>query len=83
MKTYRSHKVVEAAKIVDAGLAADTFDGSICVLIRTDDGASHALPRHDRFVAAVAGDYLVKYDGGYLSVSPAPAFEAGYTEVSK
>lgn len=29
----------------------------------------------------VAGDYLVVYDDGYMSRSPATAFEEGYTKI--
>lgn len=79
MKTYQCHKVVQAAKIVGVGITPNAAnDCAIC----TDDGENHSFPRHQRFIDAMVGSYLVKYEDGYFSVSPAEAFEAGYVEVA-
>lgn len=77
---YQSHKQVCALKI--AGMTAlreDTLE------LRFDDGyASIVIPavmvaRH----FPVIGDYYVIYDDGYASLSPAKAFENGYTRLTK
>jgi hypothetical protein len=69
MERYRCHKVVEAAKIL---LVDDTG-------LELADGASVGttpewLHRHRPEV----GGYFVRYEDGYLSYSPARAFESGY-----
>ncbi len=77
-KQYRSHKIVKAAPIVSIG--PKTSEGTQAVLILEDN---------EPFVPNVAemadkanvGDYAVEYEDGYRSVSPAAAFEAGYTEI--
>lgn len=83
MKTYKSHKVVEAAKIT--GLRAG--DGGLLLCFRASpqvevDGAwltKHA-PEQDPW--KLIGGYFVRYPDGYTSWSPAGAFEEGYTKHS-
>ena len=70
---YRSHKVVQAAKITEV----ETLQVPHLVL---DVGISVPvdpkwLARHDPKV----GGYYVVYPDGYTSYSPADAFESGHT----
>lgn len=72
---YRCYKIVGAIRISavefgDTG-AAVMGDGRV---VEVDQAF---LDRH----GPKEGQYLVEYDDGYLSVSPAAAFEAGYTVV--
>jgi len=71
---YKCHKIVAAAKIV-----------------AIDHGARLDIAPHGLFEAGAAwirekkaevGGYLVQYDDGYFSYSPAKAFEDGYTAVA-
>lgn len=77
MKKYRCHKVVEAGKI-EKILTERRPDGKTRVTIR--DGGTIEVERKifARGMPAI-GDYLVRYEDGYISWSPAKAFEAGYT----
>lgn len=76
LKRYRSHKVVQAAKIIGAekiegGFAVHFEDGGAEIL------GSNRVPSDKSPV----GGYFVQYDDDYVSWSPAEAFEAGYTLV--
>lgn len=79
-RTYRSHKVVEAAPIKT--FLSGGNQGPFVVL---EDGEQIAVPIN--FAARGAperGDYLVRYQpDGYLSWSPKAVFEAGYTEIQE
>lgn len=85
MKKYKSHKVVEAAQISAAEFNAD---GSGRVAIVGDGPtiermfnvpAGFKRPDTAPVMNPDGGDYLVRYEGGYLSWSPKDVFEAGYT----
>lgn len=83
MKTYRSHKLVTAGKITAARMIPNT-----CATLTLDDGQEFNVDRTWLFkhlegedIDALVGGYLVTYQDGYSSWSPAPAFEAGYTAV--
>lgn len=84
MKKYQSHKVVEAAKILEATLPPDSDMWGL----RLDGVEDPVFVDEDWFQnrakGAPVGGYFVRYlDGdGYESWSPAEAFEAGYTEVT-
>lgn len=82
---YRSHKEVQALKIHSVEVMPD---GSALLEI-ADEGSSGSgfapvavdksmiaryMPHH--------GDYLVIYADGYRAISPAKAFEEGYTPIS-
>lgn len=76
---FKSHKVVEAAKIAEISAPSDqTSNGSLVL-----EGAEAVFPpasyfeKHDPQV----GGYYVVYEDGYASFSPAEAFESGYTSV--
>lgn len=75
MDNYRCHKLVRAGRIV--GLHA-VPGGAILALA---DGEGHQVS-NDWLVkhgTALEGGYLVDYEDGYRSWSPAQAFEQGYT----
>lgn len=79
MKTYRSHKIVQAAKISGATRLGDgrwhiDLDDQPCAMTLAPGITARYEPQ--------AGDYIVQYEDGYLSLSPAKAFEDGYTEVT-
>lgn len=71
---YVSHKRVRAVKIVM--IEVD------CVTIALPNGCVSMIEVPLKLFArgeAKPGDYLVVYDDGYMSWSPAKAFEDGYT----
>lgn len=74
MKAYKSHKVVQAAKILELSVHGD---GGV---LRLDDGVNQHvsldwLTKH----VPEEGGYFVRYPDGYESYSPAEPFESGYT----
>lgn len=85
MKSYRSHKLVKAAKIERLTHRPDSdgfmlyFDGVPNAEGRTVTWAwveRHMGPEQQNLV----GGYFIEYPDGYQSWSPASAFEDGYTE---
>ena len=80
MKTYQSHKVVEAAQIL--GYSQEL--GEVTIYADNADGYERIAMPNDFFKRGTpkVGDYLVRYQpDGYLSWSPKAVFEAGYTEL--
>lgn len=75
MPQYQSHKKVWALKIL-------SVDGA--KLIFEDKRFAPAIADFKMFAryTPVPGDYYVQYDDGYRSISPAKAFEEGYTKIS-
>jgi hypothetical protein len=75
MQKFKSHKVVEAAKITDIRYSVldDKYD------IAHIHGCQHV--DHDWVLKHKpdVGGYIVVYPDGYTSYSPAAAFEEGYT----
>jgi len=74
MPRYQSHKKVWALKIASVNGHRLTF---------ADEGYAPLLvdaPMFARYTP-VPGDYYVVYDDGYKSISPAKAFEEGYTRL--
>ena len=78
MKRYRSHKIVEAAQI-DGWFAPGSATPSGGVIVAGEDIL--APPGFFARGNPHPGDYLVRYEDGYLSWSPKKAFEEGYTLV--
>jgi hypothetical protein len=73
---YESHKVVRAAKIVDI---TRTPDDELVIWV-----GDYPYERFGPTVDAMAekaeiGGYAVVYPDGFKSISPAKAFEEGYT----
>ena len=79
MKTYKSHKTVEAFKI--EGISG-TYGREHGAMLRDDAGGEVHVSREylDKHTPKTGG-YYVRYPDGYESWSPADAFEGGYTEV--
>lgn len=84
---YRCHKIVKAGKIIEITYANTLVDGVVHVFVLVEDvngaPAKVAVPfmaLHQRKQAAV-GDYVVIYEDGYKSWSPAAVFEAGYDRI--
>jgi len=79
VKTYRCHKVVQAEKVVGVEMHAGGFMARLVL----DDGAIVNAP--DNVFRAntqnPVGGYFVRYEDGYVSWSPALAFEEGYAEL--
>lgn len=77
LKSYKSHKTVEAAKII--ALTAPTT----VVVINSSNGSETVTvdPSYFEKHKPEVGGYYVKYGDGYESWSPAAAFETGYTAI--
>lgn len=78
MKTYKCHKIVRAARVVNIERHAPSPDYDQLFL---DDKSTIPVKRESQFKHTEPGDYYVVYDDSYASRSPAAAFEAGYAEV--
>lgn len=75
---YRCHKVVRAAKITQfRGNGTDTPDIVLGEIGGIVSESEYWMKKHTPAV----GDYYVMYEDGYTSVSPAKAFEEGYTRI--
>lgn len=89
MATYRlpqwqSHKIVHAAKITGLiyGLGGEGIHSVRLEAPMIPPSQEFQVP--ENFAARgkpQVGDYLVQYDDGYVSWSPAKAFEDGYTRI--
>lgn len=81
---WRSHKVVEAAKIIEVFVSRANKP---VVRVESPDGDETKFVAFDvpeDFSArgtAEPGDYFIRYKDGYMSWSPAKEFEDGYTLV--
>lgn len=72
MNSYQCHKVVKAAKITRIDISHDIIHLEGC------QGYQKHRDWMSKHKPAVGG-YLVEYEDGYMSYSPAQAFESGYT----
>jgi hypothetical protein len=76
---WKSHKVVKAGKIIDFSasvafrVVVEDVNGAPCDVDMPDGAWNRGHPN--------LGDYIVIYDDGYKSWSPAKAFEEGYTRI--
>jgi hypothetical protein len=73
MMRWKSHKTVEAGKIQRVHAKTDYVD-----LIEVGGKQYEVEPSFTARGTPEIGDYLVRYEDGYLSWSPAKAFEEGY-----
>lgn len=73
---FRSHKVVSALQIQDVKPAEG--DGRILYFEPPYDNITVSREVIHRY-KPIAGDYYVRYDDGYESISPRTQFEEGYT----
>lgn len=81
---FRSHKVVEALRIT--GIEPTAEDGTVGILVTNPAGEASRVetaPGWQLKHLPDVGGYLVNYADGYLSYSPATAFEEGYTLISE
>ncbi|HEX6239966.1 MAG TPA: hypothetical protein VFZ61_03695 [Polyangiales bacterium] len=78
LSRYKCHKEVNAGKILEI------VPGGLEMIVEHDGGIRvvHFVTREwfDKHQPK-AGGYLVQYDDGYESYSPAAAFEAGYSAI--
>ena len=80
---YVCHKQVRAGKIITIN---HKVDGSAKLIIQLPDGQTIEDFANDSWLARhkpQEGGYIVFYEDGYSSYSPADAFELGYTLASK
>ena len=77
MKKYRSYKVVEAGKI------ASFEEGPEATIVTLESGEVYSCSAKlfARGYPDEDGAYLMRYDDGYTSWSPAGPFEAGYAVI--
>lgn len=81
MKSYVSHKVVQAAQII-AVVREIRPDGDTYLTLEGGQSFQADHKMTVRYTPQV-GDYLVVYADGYTSISPKEAFEAGYRPQEK
>lgn len=82
---WKCHKVVKAGKITQLPMK-DVPTGNWLVGVEDINGATAQVKMPpDVFIRGMPmmGDYIVIYDDGYKSWSPAKAFEDGYDRVSE
>ena len=78
MKQYKSHKIVEAAKIVGI---RENGNPDTPTLVLEDNETVDKLPDWHAQHKPEVGGYFVQYADGYQSYSPKEAFESGYTDL--
>lgn len=78
---YQCHKRVWALKI--AKIEYSQRDGLSAIITPADDGYASFTVGEDYLQKhkPEAGGYYVVYEDGYVSFSPAAAFESGYTRL--
>jgi len=77
---WQSHKIVRAGKVLPQQVE-DTGEDSGILTVQDVNGAPCRIEVPNNFFARgvpMPGDYVVVYDDGYKSWSPAKAFEEGY-----
>jgi hypothetical protein len=86
MQKYQCHKVVEAAPIVAAEFREDGSGKVYTAQPGRPNNrtlwvvpAGFKRPNTQPSMNPDGGDYLVRYEDGYLSWSPKAVFEAGYS----
>jgi hypothetical protein len=81
MRKWRSHKIVEAEPI--KSLWPDRMQDTTKYTVEFEDGSQIEV-KPDVFKRAhpKIGDYLVRYEDGYVSWSPKKTFEKGYDEIA-
>lgn len=81
---WQCHKIVKAGKIVGMPIDRSAFNGQVVLQVENTAGGSDDITCTAGMFARGTpklGDYIVLYDDGYWSWSPAATFEAGYTRV--
>lgn len=80
--SWRSHKIVRAAKITEVTTLAHMPDSGGVLTLEGVDGPIAVSPAYVAKHQPQVGGYYVRYADGYESWSPAEAFEGGYTQLS-
>ncbi|WP_288365576.1 hypothetical protein [uncultured Marinobacter sp.] len=81
LPTYRCHKQVRAVQIRRIDVRQQAYDALLI-----PEGGYAPIPVSLEFMEKHrphVGGYLVVYDDGYLSFSPAGPFEAGHTLIER
>lgn len=82
---YQCHKIVRAVKIKRIEPQCMLAIATHGVLVRPvdDEGVGSFIVPEDFITrhAPQPGGYIVAYEDGYISYSPAEAFESGYTRL--
>ena len=82
MKTYKSHKTVQAARIIDVyGTTLVLGEGEEFLLTELQKTKFSNMANEAGF--DIEDGYVVQYEDGYVSWSPDDVFEKGYTEVTE
>lgn len=82
MKTFKCHKTVQAARIVDFyGNTLVLEKGEEFLLTESQKTKFSAMAKEAGF--NIEDGYVVQYENNYVSWSPDDVFEAGYTEVNE
>ena len=82
MKTYKCHKTVQAARIVDVyGTTLVLEGGEEFLLTESQKTKFSAMAKEAGF--NIEEGYVVQYENNYVSWSPDDVFEAGNTEVKE
>ena len=83
MKEYQSHKIVQAAKILEIIQNPNEFVLVLEGQSDTESVSKEWMAKHsDNQEKDLVGGYFITYPDGYQSWSPAESFEGGYTEVA-
>jgi hypothetical protein len=84
MPRYKSHKTVHALKIGSVFPLGAGGEPCRVLLSFTDPGYVDITVEQEVVARYMPkpGDYFVVYDDGYKSISPAKAFEEGYTRIA-
>ncbi len=78
MRKWQSHKIVEAEQIKSMGPDRMANPSYFWIVLEGGEKLDDVSPDVFKRGYPVLGDYLVRYEDGYLSWSPKKAFEAGY-----
>lgn len=75
---WKCHKIVKAGKVLyhphgGTEVVVECVDGKALRVAIPPGAFTRGMPK--------VGDYVVVYDDGYTSWSPAKAFESGYTRI--
>jgi len=76
LQSFKCHKVVQAAAI----LSITIKPSNVFIVLESEPEVEHPIDP-EVFARSVPekGDYLVRYEDGYISFSPKDVFEAGYS----
>lgn len=80
MKTYKCHKVVRAARILEVYENTLVFGEGEEFLLSDSQKAKFSRMAREAVLEIYQG-YFVEYEDGYVSWSPVDVFEKGYTEL--